>query len=116
MQLNPDHSPEEQIPNLESSIAASVPQDAIQESTRTSRLGWQRRIVRISLALFIFEVGAFLVIFPWTNDWDLNYFQSLTPKIQDLWQEPSFRGALTGLGFVNIYIACLQLVYSFRRR
>jgi hypothetical protein len=79
------------------------------------RLGWQRRLLRISLALFTFEVGIFLVVFPWTESWDVNYFQALTPAIQDLWQNPSFRGALTGLGFVNIYIACLQVVYSFRR-
>jgi hypothetical protein len=76
---------------------------------------WQQRLLRISLALFIFEIGAFLAIFPWTESWDLNYFQIVTPKLQDLWLQPSFRGALTGLGFVNIYIACLQVIHSFRR-
>jgi hypothetical protein len=76
---------------------------------------WQRRLLRISLALFTFEVGIFLVIFPWTENWDLNYFQTFTPALQDLWHQSSFRGALTGLGFVDIYIACLQVVHSFRR-
>jgi hypothetical protein len=84
-------------------------------STPTPRLGWQRRLLRISLALFTFEVGIFLVVFPWLDSWDQNYFQGLTPGLQDLWQNPSFRGALTGLGFVNIYIACLQVIHSFRR-
>jgi hypothetical protein len=84
-------------------------------NTPRPRLGWQRRLLRISLALFTFEVGLFLVIFPWTENWDVNYFQGLTPGLQDFWQNPSFRGALTGLGFVNIYIACLQVVHSFRR-
>ena len=116
MPLNPDQAPGGEIPNLESSITASAPHVHETFSTKSPKLGWQRRLVRISLALFVFEVGAFLVIFPWTSDWDLNYFQSFTPKLQDLWQAPSFRGALTGLGFVNIYIACLQVVYSFRRR
>src|SRR5579863_9772683 len=83
-------------PPNESTPAASRP-----------KLGWQRRLLRISLALFTFEVGIFLVLFPWTESWDLNYFQGLTPGLQSLWQNPSFRGALTGLGFVNIYIACL---------
>ncbi len=83
---------------------------------KDAKLGWQRRLLRISLALFTFEVGAFLVIFPWMDEsWDINYFQSLTPGIQSLWSQPSFRGALTGLGFVNIYIACLQVVHAFRR-
>jgi hypothetical protein len=67
------------------------------------------------LALFVFEIGAFLAIFPWTDSWNLNYFPLVTPTLGDLWQNPSFRGALTGLGFVNIYIACLQVAYSFRK-
>lgn len=79
------------------------------------KIGWQRRLLRISLALFTLEVGLFLVFFPWTSSWDVNYFQTLTPALQDLWKQPSFRGALTGLGFVNIYIACLQVIHSFRK-
>lgn len=79
------------------------------------RIGWQRRLLRISLALFTFEIGIFLILFPWTASWQSNYFQTLTPLLRNLWQEPSFRGAITGLGFVNIYIACLQGVHSFRK-
>jgi hypothetical protein len=90
-------------------------QEAPVQSSSKPKLGWQRRLLRISLALFTFEVGIFLVLFPWTESWNVNYFQGLTPGLQDLWQQPSFRGALTGLGFVNIYIACLQFVHSFRR-
>ncbi len=95
-------------PNSESANAVSA------QKSPGPKIGWQKRMLRISLALFIFEIGAFLVIFPWTQDWDLNYFQIVTPGLQDLWQQPSFRGALTGLGFVNIYIACLQVIHSFR--
>ncbi len=84
-------------------------------STSRPKIGWQRRLLRFSLALFTLEVGLFLVFFPWTQSWDVNYFQNLTPGLQDLWKQPSFRGALTGLGFVNIYIACLQVVHSFRK-
>lgn len=77
---------------------------------------WPRRLLLICLALFTFEIGLFLVVFPWTDNWHINYFQELSPRIQDLWEEPSFRGALTGLGFVNLYIACLQVISAFRRR
>lgn len=80
------------------------------------KVGWQRRLLRISIALFTFEVGVFLVIFPWIPNWEMNYFPSLSPALQHLWLSDSFRGALTGLGLVNIYIACLQAVYSFRTR
>src|SRR5271169_6603109 len=105
MSLSPDPQGGLAAPNSGTNGDASLP------STPRPKLGWQRRLLRISLALFTFEVGVFLVIFPWTESWDLNYFQSLTPNLQDLWQNPSFRGALTGLGFVNIYIACLQAIH-----
>jgi hypothetical protein len=109
MSLSPDPPRGLTSPNPESKLEASV-----QAGTKP-KLGWQRRLLRVSLALFTFEVGIFLVLFPWTESWNLNYFQGLSPSLQDLWQQPSFRGALTGLGFVNIYIACLQFAYSFRR-
>jgi hypothetical protein len=109
MSLNPERPPGMSVPNSESASAASAQQSP------SPKVGWQRRLLRISIALFIFEIGAFLVIFPWTEDWNLNYFQVVTPFLQDLWRQPSFRGALTGLGFVNIYIACLQVIHSFRR-
>jgi hypothetical protein len=115
MSLNPRGSPRLPVPNSESASTASAQPSPDGQQSPRPRLGWQRRLLRISLALFIFEIGAFLVIFPWTEDWNLNYFQVVTPGLQDLWYQPSFRGALTGLGFVNIYIACLQVVHSFRR-
>jgi hypothetical protein len=80
------------------------------------RKSWQGRLLGISFAIFAFEIGLFLVIFPWMGDaWDLNYFQSLGPVVQSFWDEPYFRGAVSGLGFLNIYIAILQVARLFRR-
>jgi len=115
MSLNPERPSGLPVPNSESAGLPATPSIPPSQNGPRAAVGWQRRLLRISLALFIFEVGAFLVIFPWTEYWNLNYFQSVKPALQDLWYQPSFRGAITGLGFVNIYIACLQLVYSFRR-
>jgi hypothetical protein len=112
MSLSPEPPGGLASPNSESN---SAPNGAASVPNPRPRIGWQRRLLRISLALFTFEVGIFLVFFPWTPSWDVNYFQSLSPAIRDLWMQPSFRCALTGLGFVNIYIACLQAVYSFRK-
>ena len=102
-------------PNSESASASPAQETLSGQKSTRAKIGWQKRLLRISLALFIFEVGAFLVVFPWTEYWNINYFQSLTPYFQDLWYRPSFRGAITGLGFVNVYIACLQVVHSLRR-
>lgn len=67
------------------------------------------------LALFTLAVGLFLMIFPWTESWNVNSLQQISPGLQDLWNQDSFRGAFTGLGLVNIYIACLQTARLFRR-
>lgn len=96
------------MPDPQPRLAQQVPSTPV-------KVGWRTRLLRVSLALFTFEIGVFLIVFPWTDNWSANYIQNFTPQLQDIWMSPSFRGALTGLGFVNVYIACLQVVYSFRR-
>jgi hypothetical protein len=79
------------------------------------RRSWQSRLLGISFAIFAFEIGLFLVIFPWMGDaWEVNYFQSGL-ILRNLWDEPYFRGAVSGIGFINIYIALLQIIRLFRR-
>ena len=56
---------------------------------------WRRRLWVVLFALFAFEIGAFLVVFPWMDSWSLNHLPSFFPSnqiaIQDLWDEPYFR-------------------------
>jgi len=78
-------------------------------STRTPRL------LRLCFAVFTFEIGLFLTVFPWVDIWSLNYFSGWIPALEDLWDDPYFRGAITGLGLVNIYLACAEVVRLFRR-
>jgi hypothetical protein len=80
------------------------------------KIGWRTRLLRVALALLTFEIGIFLIVFPWTESWGANALQNFSPQLQEWWLNPSFRGGLTGLGFANIYIACLQVVHSFRKR
>ena len=63
---------------------------------------------KLGIFLFIivcFEVGAFLTVFPWTPQWDNNYVANLFPLLRGLWTSSYFRGALSGLGMLNIYIS-----------
>jgi hypothetical protein len=75
---------------------------------------WPRRLLHITLALFTLEIGLFLTVFPWTEYWHFNYFQMLFPALQDVWDQLAFRGAFTGLGIVNICLACMQVAQAFR--
>jgi len=80
---------------------------------------WRRRLWVVLFALFAFEIGAFLVVFPWMDSWSLNHLPSFFPSnqiaIQDLWDEPYFRAALSCLGLCNVYIALREIVQLIRR-
>jgi hypothetical protein len=86
------------------------------EAPPVPRKRWHGRLLTFCFAVFAFEVGLFLVVIPWLDSWTLNYFQGINPNIESVWDEPSFKGLVTGLGFVNIYIALLQVIRLFRRQ
>ena len=73
------------------------------------------RLLRVCFAIFTFEIGLFLTVFPWVDNWSLNYFSGWIPALETVWDDPYFRGAITGLGLVNIYVACAEVVRLFRR-
>jgi len=79
----------------------------------------RRRLWVLLFAIFAFEVGSFLVVFPWMDSWSLNhlpgFFAANQIAIQDLWDDPYFRSALSCLGFLNVYIALREIVQLIRR-
>ena len=56
----------------------------------------------------------FLVIFPWSDFWDRSFFSALAPEWRLYWDNAYLRGALSGLGIVNVYIALLE-IFRLRR-
>jgi hypothetical protein len=69
------------------------------------------------VALFL-EVGLLLVVVPWSGFWDRNYFVSAWPALHELITNNFVRGAVTGLGFVNLFagLSDLVLVLAVRER
>ena len=70
---------------------------------------WHRRVLGFCLVIFALELGIFLLVFPWLRDWDLSWVPVHSPRFLDLWMSRYFRGALSGLGLLNIYIALAEL-------
>jgi len=91
----------------------------VPESTPSARGGAGSartpRLLRLCFAIFTFEIGLFLTVFPWVDIWSLNYFSEWIPALEDVWEDPAFRGAVSGLGLVNIYVACAEVLRLFRR-
>ncbi len=63
------------------------------------------RIVRAVLILLCFELGALLICLPWSQLWEQNYFLSRFPVLIPVVLHPSIRGAVSGLGLLDIALA-----------
>ncbi len=66
-------------------------------------------VPRIFFILFCLEIGLVLLLLPWTPLWDNNYFFSLTPDWNLFWYSTYLRGAISGVGLVNIWIAVAEV-------
>lgn len=73
-----------------------------------TRMSWGRRVEKLVLALFCLEVGGFLLVFPWVPQWSDNYFFAAVEQLQPLFLSPFFRGAISGLGALNLYLAIVE--------
>jgi hypothetical protein len=67
-------------------------------------------VKRLVLVVFFFEVGVVLIFIPWSAFWDRNYFAQLVPPIQTAITNNFFRGAVSGLGVINIVAGLAELV------
>jgi hypothetical protein len=56
-----------------------------------------------------FLVGVVLVFAPWTPLWDSNWLLQLLPSARGLLLSAFTRGAVTGLGLVNLVLAARDL-------
>ena len=63
------------------------------------------RIYRALLVVLAFEMGALLLYLPWSIYWEQNYFLSHYPVLMRIALHPSFRGAVSGIGVLDILLA-----------
>ena len=75
---------------------------------------WYHKMSAVVFITFCLEMGLFLLIFPWTESWDSNYFSGLMPQMKNFWDNLYVRGAVSGLGVVNLYISLVE-IYRLRR-
>jgi hypothetical protein len=71
---------------------------------------WAHKLGVILFVIVCFEVGVFLLVFPWTQQWDGNSVATILPWLRDYWTSSYFRGACSGLGVLNIYISIGELL------
>lgn len=90
---------EPQTPSATESVPVEAPR----------RYRWHQKLSALLLIIFCLEIGAFLLIFPWFADtWENNFFSSLLHR--GYWDNLYFRGAVSGLGVVNLYISLVEIL------
>lgn len=75
---------------------------------------WYQKAGAVLYAFFCFEIGVLLILLPWLDIWDRNYFSHLAARWPEVWTSPYLRGAVSGLGVVDVAISFIE-VFRLRR-
>jgi hypothetical protein len=78
------------------------------------RYRWYHKVSALIFIVFCLELGMFLVIFPWSDFWDRSLFSTLAPEWRLYWDNAYLRGAVSGLGILNVYISLVE-IFRLRR-
>ena len=75
-------------------------------------------MIRLLLIVFFLEVGLVLAVAPWSLFWERNYFAAVLPMLHVVITNAYVRGAICGLGVVNLVAALSELrsLLAARRR
>jgi hypothetical protein len=68
-----------------------------------------KSFLHVLLTLDIFLLGVLLILVPWLGYWDHNFFLDKYPELIPVLLHPSMRGAVTGLGALDILLAANML-------
>lgn len=71
---------------------------------------------RLLAIVFFLEVGVVLVLVPWSRYWESNYFAEVLPALRPVITNNFIRGAVTGLGVINVLAGVAELVSLFMAR
>jgi polyferredoxin len=71
---------------------------------------------RLLYTAFFIEVGLLLIVIPWSKFWDRNYFAALYPLLRPIVTNDFVRGAISGLGVVNLIAGFSELAPLFTPR
>jgi hypothetical protein len=81
---------------------AALPQEPPPEAASYT---WFEKLSYLLYVLMSIEVGIFLLVYPWIGTlWSQNYFFHLVPDWRPFFLSNYFRGGVSGLGLLNLYI------------
>lgn len=75
---------------------------------------WTQKAAALLFVVLCFEIGVFLMIFPWVPAWTRSWFSNLDVTMwghpwERVWDSSWFRGAVSGIGVVNVLISLIEV-------
>lgn len=91
------------------------------EVVRLSNQTLDGMLKKLTFYVYIFyclEVGIFLLVAPWwlPQIWEQNYFFFFVPFLKNLFLNGYFRGAVSGIGILNIFLGIYEIIHNERAR
>ena len=77
---------------------------------------WLQRVFVVVYVLFCIELGLVLIMLPWTRFWFNDGLMSQWPNFQHWMQQGFVRGAVSGLGLLDIWLGVIEAVRYRDRR
>jgi hypothetical protein len=71
-----------------------------------------KQIVRVPILLVWLLFGLALILVPWSDIWETNYFIYQYPGLGLIAENTFLRGVISGLGFMNVLLS----LEAFRRK
>jgi len=98
------------------SLTGSVLSSKLSESvSQTAAVGSVGNRFRLMLFILLcIEIGIFLLLVPWSPLWAQNWIVSYFPSLRSLYMNLYLRGAVSGLGLINLWLGFWQ-AWNFRR-
>ncbi len=75
---------------------------------------WFHKGFALLFIIFCVELGVFLFFYPWTTQWTQSSIPVAIALLRPFWRNGYVRGAVSGLGVLNLWIAVAE-VFRLRR-
>jgi hypothetical protein len=75
---------------------------------------WYHALSAFCFILGCLGIGFYLLFYPWSASWESNYFSYLLPHVRNYWNNLYVRGAVSGLGAINVYVSLVE-IFRLRR-
>lgn len=77
---------------------------------------WMQRLFMVVYVLFCIELGLVLVVLPWLPLWSDNGLIAHLPSVKRILEHGFLRGAISGLGIIDIWLGISEAINYRDRR